>query len=459
MSETTVPTYSDAGTSFLARNPAVARELGRSGSKTDQLKSAEERDAYERGAATWHGINDSGYYNPADPEDWRGIYSADSMSLTHTKKENALGDKFRGPIFSGTNVLKAPLDKGEIVHTETEQERAVKEKLWTRPEDRAYLGDPLLSPSLYGNSTNARDAIAHDTELNSAFTGNVSHATQNQRGEIADAAATQVTGVVATDLNNEGELARLILEDRGGLTDRLAQSQDARHLIGADPSTELLNASRDRVIAALIPQLNNSSDIVTEDILRQHPLAAMDLLSQPELISWVEGKRANARSFVQDIGTREEQVRADLPSRASKVVGETTYPFSSDWFTQHLDAAEIVVSDNVTGAANPYSEHLISQKDELAREASQAGEARKYWINQAKLATDNALPGHLIETSKSLSLLAAEDQPTAMGLIADAGTINAGYPNVAETSDLLTALRAYSIGLGERIYGVYERVA
>ncbi|MFH0883144.1 MAG: hypothetical protein V2A56_09165 [bacterium] len=459
MSKTTVPAYSTEGTNFLARNPAVARVLGRSGSRTDKLRQAEQRDAYERGPATWHGIDSEGYYNPDHPQDWRGLDSANAMLLHKTDKPTVLGDKFRGPIFSTTDILKAPLDKNEAVHTETEEEAAVKETLWASPEDRATLGDPLLSEALYGRSMNARDLIAHDTELNRAYTGDVSHATQNQRGEIADAAAFQVTGVKATDLFGEGELGRLILENRGGLSDTLNASESTRNLIGADPGNELQQASRERVLDTLLPKLQNSSDIITEDVLRDHPLAAMDLLSQPELINWVEGKRDNARSFVQDIGRTEEQVRSDLPDRAQAVVGEYAYPFSRDWFSQNTDAAEVVVADRVTGTSAPYSEHLLSQQDELSRLASQSTEAGKYWTQQAKQSTGSTLPGHLLETSPSLSLLAAKDHTVAMGLLSDAKMIHAGYPNVAETSDLLTALRAYSIGLGERIHGVYERVA
>ncbi len=459
MSETTVPSYSSEGISLLARNPAVARTLGRSAGKTGELKSAEQRDEYERGPDTWHGIDDEGHYSPASPEDWRGIDSANATSLVKKSKPKALGDKFRGPVFSVTDILKAPLEKGEAVHTETKAEQAVKQKLWTRPKDRLYLGDSLVSQSLYGKSQHVRDLITNDTELNRAYTGDVSHATENLRGEIAGAAAAQVTAVDATKLTNESELGRLILEDRGGLTDALQSSAARRDLIGADPGAELLQAARERVLNAVEPQLKNSGDIITEDVLRKYPLVALDLLTRPGLIRWVEENRDNARSLVQDAGRITEQVQSELPDRAEAIVGQNILPFTSDWFASNQGAAEVVVSDQAVGYSSPYGEYLISQKDELASTATQRTEATRYWRERGAAATNNALPDHLLEGSPSLSLLASKDTTVSSGLMADSANITAGYPDAAETSDLLTALQAYSIGLGERIYGVYERVA
>jgi len=459
MSENTTLNATFAGLSFLSRNTLLARAFGRDGVMTKRFSDSEEKDAYERSAATWNGLNESGVYDVGDVSDFRGLYS-DGVTLLNgsNKSSSILGERFVGPIFTSVeNILERPVTSGNVVNAETEDEKSVLQKLRGDAEDRAYLGDEVLSDRLYSESTSVRDLISGESDLADAYTTDASQSASALPGQLNDYASLELLGIESGELVNEGELSRLITENRGEITDRLNNSSELRDLIGASAQETLLNEARDAVIDEVLPKLKNSSEILTEDVLRDNPLVALDLLQRPAFRDWVEEDTNNARSVLSDLDNISNRVRGEMIEDAA--ITDRSTPYDKAWFETNTRFAEVMASERETGGDTNLREFIYGQQNDPLYEESANELAKEYWRERADKATGGVLPDHLTEESDSLALLAGSDEGVAGGLAADSEAINTSYPEGNNYTDALTAYRAWGLGLGDRLYGEYTRVA
>lgn len=448
---------SAAGISFLANNPRLARALGRSQELTDSFIEAEEQDAEYRGPSTWHGIVSGGFYDPVDTEDFRGINTPSVGVFGKEDTPSPLGDNFRGPLFTVGNVLEGPVEEG--LHNRTPDSVALLETTRRTPGNRAYLGDTLLSPELYGDGTTVRDFIENNPELHDAFTGDTSRSTIQQPADLAYEASLLVPGSESEDFINEGDYSRMIVEDRGELGTLLAEDEELRNLIGREyPDEVIRDRARERVLDAVEPLLSNSEEILTRDWLEANPLVALDLLQRPGFRAWVEESHDNARSLLADADRISDRVRSELPGDAAALVN--AIPFDEEWFGSELTLAETVVADQATGADNRLGDWMHTQENTLEYETSGRELAGDYLVETSMTLTENALPRHLFTGSPALSLNTTAGDSVPFGLLADADNINASYPDSPLLSDITAAYRAWGFGYGERLHGTtYEGIA
>lgn len=453
---------SDAALRFLGRNPRLARALGRDGDATTAFAEADKADRERRSLTNWRGLNESGPAESAPLQHWRGL------SLPY-------------------NGLRTPKTVGfGITHRDPRQE-AVDGEMRESSADRVYLQDPMLfdppklfsdlafddNPNqlgervrraLYGtdvhtelDETHVRGLITSNHDLSQAYVNGHSAEARTLETDLANEAAWNTFGLVREDFVAEGPLARLVHENRGGLGDRLMDSEQLRSLVNTDSTGVMLEDRREEVLARLRPELENTGDILTGDFLEEHPLLSQELLRNDALLKWVEEDRDNARELRRDGDLFEARMREAIPQRAAQRVNMDR--FDQDWFASNMRVAETVTADDVLDREDPLGTYLQSRRGLLEEEAFAPRLVDGYWAEQAQKAAGDEVPGWLFERSTGLAMMTALHPDVASGLKDDAGAITASFDGEDRDYLVRRAWQAYGLGLGERIYGEYQRVA
>jgi len=417
---------------FLARNLSILRGLGQDSKLSSDLTTARKADQKEAGAYTWYGIKDSGFYNPDSIEDFRGVKGIPRI------------------IENGDEISKSMKNHGA-------NEIEVDDYSRGNPYDRVYLGDPLLTEKLYGDDgSQVRNLFIEDDSLRSDLLDTSNQPSRNLTTELIAFAREVVPGLEVPEWAREGELARMVLENVGGLGDKIIENKDLRNLINTDSTDELINQSREAVLDELLPQIKNSSEIITEDFLRENPHIAFDLLANPESLHYVEEDLDQAREVVRYASESKNRIFDQMTANASSEVNQI--PFSDDWFESNPEVAEIVASNKLTDSDNPLGQWMNRQEDYLQGESFSNDLIQKYWSDTAQSVTEDSLNSHLFEDSPTLSMLAVSNPEVRNLLVNNAVEINESYPDGNTNSPDLWVLRTYGIGLGENNYGDYQRV-
>ncbi|MCB2200469.1 hypothetical protein KQI63_13760 [bacterium] len=412
--------------SFLSRNLPVSRALGSSEARSQSFDEADRSDRSASSTSSpWHGIDSDGYYSPDDTSDFRGIgYLGKLIASGHTLKN-------RNP-----------------------NEVAVDDRAPGDPFDRAFLGDPTTFERYYGeDGAAARQLLADEAALREAFTEGRAGLENKLPDDLALFAALVIAATDQEDWLDDGELARLVLENRAGLAERIEEDPELKALLTADPEEVMVERSRERVLSDLLPQLANSGDILDEEFLRDHPLFALALLRDPGLLKFVEENRDQAYAIRRDAENIEARVQAELAEEADAIVGNS--PFTSYWFEEHDEWAEVVVSDYRTKHDQPLGQWMGTVEEMVTEDVIGQALARAYWVDLADAATSNVFPTSLFSDSDALSLMTVLSSDLAEALQEDSTTILESIPT---QTTALHAARAYGFGLGERSYGDYRRI-
>ncbi len=442
MSDTALLSVVNMGLSFLGRNTAVSKRLGAAESNNISFYEADQSDRDSHEIGKFRGINPSSPFYTQPIGKFRGIYQQPKSYNSHYDPLVARQPASR---------LEYILDFfGIRLETKTSETEAVENQRLTEPDDRVYL-----------NTDNAiYDLLTEPGDLNEAYVNVDETPGQTQEDELAAFTEEVIDhGIENSTWRAHPDLARLILENRGELADKLEESENLRDLITTSPDEVLLEASRERVREQVSEKLKNSADILDQDFLEEYPLVALRLLERPDLVSWVEENRDNALQLRADAGRITKEMQDRLAEEADSLV--QNLPFTEDFFAANPNLAEAVWADTLTGYDQSIGTWLESKASLLPEDANMVALASGYWADRAKTATGGAgtIPEHLFDNNPPLSMMAALDQDVADSLAAEATAIQTMYPLKTSTSLPVLAYRAFGLGLGNRYYGDYQRVA
>lgn len=413
---------SDTALRFLGRNTAVSRTLGRSANRTRSFTLA---DNYDRDAESINSFR----FGPPGPG-VRGPVSS-----------------FRGVPTSST--LRLPGHDGVSVHETSPNREAVDSTRALDPFDSRFLGEQTVMRALF---------IATSPLAESFQEGDRAHG-YRLREDFAAFARTVVGGTDRVDWRSQPGLARLVWENRAGLADRMNESEEVRALMNTSPDEVVVQQARERVREEVSSKLVNSSGILDEEFLRDNPLAALDLLLNPDRVQWVEEDSAHAEQYRKDAGLTAERMRDELPELADAEVQNG--PFDDSWFRANLLLAEAVVADAALGMTNSFGRYLDSRANLLEEKAFAPDLAAEYYRREAVEAVggEGVIPDSLFRDNVSLAMMTALDALVAAGLARDAEEIRVSYPEESARAPGRLAQQAYGLGLGERVHGDYARVA
>ncbi len=443
------------GIDFLGRNTEVARRLGWSSLNTSGFEVAAAADKAATQAGRFRGVfAQSPFYTKKldeyDINDTLNPLQRNPVDKTRTVKHNPLWDN--------------PLEEADI-RVETDRERAIDQRSLKNPYDMVFAR----------RNSNMREFLVHADDPGDGYIEGDPTMAQHQDKDLAEFAEEDVVaGVDSETWLEQPEVARLALENRGGLADKLQESDTLKKYLEADPAEAVRDRSREKVREALDGKLSNSSEILDDEFLEAHPLAALKLLEDNQTREWVEEDTDNAREFKDQAGVVEDEMRSEMAQKATDRMN--SYPFNAygaEFFQGKDNLAEAVVSDTLTSSGDDsFATWLESRESGLEDSGSpeqplnmeEVGSqqlASSFWADQAKAAvgTDAGIPDHLFNGNVSLSMMTANDANLAADLTADAGAIATSFPDRGATAPATKAYRAYGFGLGERTFGRFLRVA
>ncbi len=419
MSATDTLAASEWGLRFLGRHPSLSRKIGSSADYTQSYLAA---DALDR--------------DQADIGKFRGIST--SFPFSRNSLEDANQSLTLNPAFA----------RGLELRTEDEAARAVDEVSRLIAEDQWYIRP----------DGEVRDLLSSEKDLQRAYTNDFQETGYKQEAQLAEFAGLVISAATGdAEWLPQPDVARLALENRGGFGDLLKDDDTLQSYLTTPADEVLLDESRERAKSAVLELLPNSSDILDEEFFDEFPLTALRLLERPDIVDWIERDTDNAKQFKQDAGLLTEEIRGRLSEEADKIVEND--PFDERFFDANLNLAEVVWADNLTGHENDYGTFLNGV--EVLREDAQATDlAAQYWTKQAsKQVNNDSFPNHLFEQNNSLAMMAALNTDVSFALSAEAESIHISYPNKSGLSQVTRAFRGYGLGLGDRQYGDYLRVA
>ncbi len=424
---------SSYATNFLGRHTRVSKALGGSADRTEKFTTADSNDRKTVSTAgEWYGIAKEGFYNPDPTEEFTGIldpfnsyYSIDNVDLdTHEHDPNAI---------------------------------AVDAARNRNPYDKALLGDDLIFEELYGeDGSELREVVIEDDELRENFVENDRSYDYRIEEELANLANEITPPAEIEDWLKSGDLSRLIVEGRAQLVDKLNESEELSDLLSSDPREELLSRSRERVQDELTPLLQNSSDILDEEFLSEHPLFALHILQDPAYLKWVEDDREHAKGARRDAENIENVKREELAEIAESEVGQL--PYTESWFSDNIDFAEIVVSDSEINHDSQLGQWLNQNGNILPENASVADLTHQYWSDTAFEKVDENIDQHIFDNSSQLSMMTSLDGDVAESIKNDSEKISLSFPDVSIPDREAFAVLSYGLGLGNRVYGDYQRI-
>lgn len=140
---------------------------------------------------------------------------------------------------------------------------------------------------------------------------------------------------------------------------------------------------------------------------------------------------------------------------AARVV---SLPFTHSFFEDNTALAETVWNDQASNAENAAGSWLETVEDTLREEALPTDLAHSYWSDLAESLTDETIPDHLLTEDAVLGMIVSSDDQIASKWADESELINQAYPDLSSQSLKLIALRAYSLGIGDSLYGDYQRV-
>jgi len=417
--------------SFLTRNLRVPRLLGNENDKYSDFSIADKNDRKETGLYSWYGVEDNGFWNPKPFEEFRGIEQEDHILPDAEKISNSMKRQ-------STNA------------------REVDGESRNNPYDRVLLGDPLLGDKLFGeDGSELREYFINDKDISEAYRKNSDYYGPELQDKIDNLVRHVVPSIEEEAWNGEGELGRLILEDQAEMANNFINEEEYRENIGKEITTELISQSRERVLDELLPKLRNSSEIITEDFLREHPLVAYDLLAHSDRLDYVEADIDHAKYVVAHSLETEDRVEAELAELASSEANQI--PFNVEWFNDNPEMAELIANDKLTDYENSFGQWLNQQDDYLEGEGFPATLSAEYLTDRANEETENKINSHLFEDSSALSFLTISNSDFSDRLKQNAESINSAFPSGNALSPNLWVLRSYGLGIGENSYGSYQR--
>ncbi len=439
MNGTDLLQVSSRAVGFLGRHVPVSRSLGGSGDRTDRFTAADSSDRDAMHIRNWSGILDDQPYQAGDLEDFRGLPQLSDLK-TPLYYEQLTGEQNWG-----------------VKHHDPRRE-AVDQKSALELRDAWFAGHPTFTEAVYGDGESAiRELLATDDALRSAYTRGRDANAYEQEMDLAAEAGFWFEGTEEADWRDQEDFARMALENRGGLADKLQASGSLRDMVGADGLEQLVSESRQRVLDELLPMLENSSDTITEEFLQQHPLTALELLDNSGLRRDVEEDPDKAAELVADADRIEGEVKGELAQRAASRINDDL--FNENWFTTEGALAEAVVSDGVTDADNSFADWLRVQEGYTYATARSPELIENYWADRAYGAVEGALDRRLFAENPSLAMMTSLNTEVAEDLASDADAIATAYPEGSELNGAVRAYRAYGLGLADRRFGTYTRVA
>ena len=411
---------------FLSRHPQVSRRAGGSAGLNDSFKQADSEDREAESIRKFRGLHPYGTFSTTEPGNFRGI----GLDVPDSE-------------------IELPAYKKIKVHINVDEAKAMDRVSWNNLKELMYTR----------RGSEAGEVLEEPGTLNTAYVEGNPTPGLDQESEIAAYADTEIPGTDRETWVSQPDLARLALENRGELAERIADSDDLREALTAVPDDLALERARTRVREEVSGKLRNSSDILDEEFLEDNPLATLDLLQNPAKVKWVEENRENAKQYRRDAGRTAVSKRAELAGEAAERV--QNQPFDETWFEGNLNVAETVVADAYTGHGDALGTFLETQGGTSREEASATRLASKYWAEIGKRETggDDGPPGFLFDENRSLAMMASIDSELAGALKADALSIRTSYPQAGPFQPETIAFRAYGLGLADRIYGNFQRVA
>ncbi|MBD3165072.1 hypothetical protein GF324_00570 [bacterium] len=415
MSDATVLTASAAGVRFAGRHPSLTRRIGGSADFTSRFTEADAEDRASHSIGRFRGITDE---FPFDNDDYLDRWAADNFI----------------PALSGWDNLVVKDEYGEAVDAVSR----------LNPYDRVYA-----SPQ-----SDVRDLIADQRQLRESYLSGDPGKGELQESKLAEFAVSQITNKLSEDeWLRHPDLARLALENRGGLGDLLREDEDLQAHLTLEPDEALLENARTRAREEVQSRLDNASDILTDDVFEENPQFALYLLMNPSEITLAEQSDDYADSLRAQAGELEGRALDELAAKADEAV--TASPFTEQYFDDNLGLAEVVVTDTLAAGDHLFADYLNGTSGLLREDADPRTLASGYWAGVAKDKT--GLNTTLFDNDSLSAMLAGRNDSVADALSSDADAIETSYP--AEDGYPRRAYRAYGLGLGDRNYGDFFRWA
>ncbi len=434
---------SPRGTRFLGRNPSLSRNLGREEESYGRFESGDsyDREAHEIGR--FRGVYPRSPFYTKPLDQFRGLN--DSSTLYRTPNNGYHKDDPSPGLLDKSHPLYG---FNPEIRVTSENELSFNKINQVNPLDTAYAFP----------SSQVRQLLISSNDLNEAYTSGNSSRDYAQENELSAYAQNEIIpGIDKNRLQSEPDLARMILENRGGLREKLDEDKNLREVFDISQLEFLLDQSRQRVRDELSEELRNSGDILDEDFIEYYPLASLNLLKNPDLIRWVEEDRENAYQYKQDAGRTEKIVKDSLAEEAADEV--QAFPYSTSFFEGNEELAEAVLSDRLTGYDHKLGSWLARQ-DSIRHDKSFAPDiAEKYLADTAIQETGGSrhLPEHLFENNPTLSIMVLMDSDLAEDLKNDSMAVRISYPDRNKLDNRTIAYRAFGLGLADRKYGEFIR--
>ncbi|MDP8208008.1 MAG: hypothetical protein P9L92_15190 [Candidatus Electryonea clarkiae] len=429
---------------FLGRHQGLSRRTGYSSDNTNAFESAVEDDRKSADIGRFRGVDPYSPFYTRPVGEFRGIDTSSPMFRTPD------GEKHDSDPEPRLMEEEHPLyDLYPEIHTRNADEEAVDEVSSSNPYDSVFARE----------DSEVRDLLTDTDDLNDSYVNDIPSKAQAQEYELAGYAENAIAaGVDKATWESQPDVARLALENRGSLADEIKDSDDFRDLLKESPDAVMLDESRKRVRNELSEKLRNSGDILDEEFMKEHPLAALNLLDRPDLVNWVEQDMDNARAYKRDAGLYDDQTRNRLGSEAAKRVESS--PFDEDWFDGNKGVAEAVWADSVTGHDDKVGTWMDSQETIQPEDAFAPELAGQYWSDIAKRESggEDVIPEHLFDSNESLSMMTSLNGDFAESLQNSAEAITTSFPDFPSTSLTTVAYRGYGLGLADRSYGDYQRI-
>lgn len=449
--ESTTLVVSSHALEFLRKHSSLPRELGGSAARTDRFSAADTADRLSASLMNWRGVSGEGYLTANETSSFRGLAIRDQLYVNHLRDSAS--------------------------HALTDEERLVDEATARDPEDRVFAGDVVTDPIYYGSSAEMRALLKDEYVLQQAYLRDQRGGEYTRERDLATRAERLFPGAERVAWLREGELSRVLVENRGGIVERLNSEETLRQIIETVPQKVLVAESREEVLESLLPELENSDVVLTERFLQSHPMIALELLRNPGKRSWVEEDLDNARSMVTDANVLEAEFRERVQQRAAELI--RTFPFSNatfaeavdldeiqdqydagkdpaklvEWIEHHPDLAEVVVADTVTDRPYKLASWLEAQDDVSLTEAYASDLIHQYWVYRASEEDGGLIPDQVFQESSALAMLIASDRILRENLREEAGLLAKSFPSEAAFERILAVYQGYGLGLGDRNFG------
>ncbi len=420
--------------------------MGWSGSRTTSFETAVAKDQADTSSSRFRGIN------PTSP-----FYtqSKDTYSFNDTLnplQRTPMGEKYIGQ--DKSSFWDNPLKDAEV-HYADENAEAVDARSSRDPEDTVFAR----------KDSEVRDYLVENKDPREGYVEGDPTMAQHQDKDLTEQAEnTIVAGVDKNTWLSQPDVARMALENRGGLADELKRDPDLKENLETNPTTALRDDSREKVREELDDELSSTTkEVLDDEFMEDHPLAALKLLDDAGTREWVEQDKDYAEEFKRKVGTVEDEMRDQLADEAAEKMGSFPYNgYEGRFFEGRDDLAEAVWSDSLTSKGDDSVATWLNGQDINSDSTSSSDLSATYWADRAKQATgggDSGIPEHLFDNNVSLSMMAARNENVAEGLTRDAAEIAVAYPDSDAGSLATKAYRAYGFGMGERSYGQFLRVA